>query len=106
MSASGRFVAFASDATNLLGSAVGMPNGTFQIFLRDRCLDGGVPLDGCTPSTTIVSTAADGGLGTASSDRPAIAAGGSATAFVSAAANLLGPGVDANNLLDVFVRDR
>jgi WD40-like Beta Propeller Repeat len=106
MSAGGRLVVFTSDATNLLGPAVGTPNGTFQIFLRDRCVDKGVPLDGCTPATTLVSAAPDKGLGTGSSGPAAIAASGSTTAFQSAAPNLLGPGVDANGVTDVFARDR
>ena len=80
MSANGRLVVFASDATNLLGPPVGAPNGTFQIFLRDRCLDNGVPIPGCTPATTLVSAAPDGGLGTASPAIPRIAANGATTA--------------------------
>jgi len=106
MSADGRLVVFTSDATNLVGPAVTAPNGTFQVFLRDRCLAKGVAIDGCTPTTTLVSAAPDGGLGTASSDRPAIAADGSAIGFVSVSENLLGPGVDANKKADVFVKDR
>ena len=103
----GRFVVFASDATNLLGNAVDQPNGTFQIFLRDRCVDGdGLPIPGCTAATTLVSSAPDAGRGTASSSHPALAENGSATAFLSSAANLLGPGVDTNGVADVFVRDR
>ena len=82
------------------------PNGTFQIFLRDRCLDKGVPIPGCTPATTLVSAAPDKGLGTGISSHPALAAKGPTTGFVSVAPNLLGPGVDANNLGDVFARDR
>jgi len=106
MSANGRLVVFASDATNLVGPAVGTPNGLVQVFMRDRCLDAGAPITGCTPATTILSLAPDRGLGIAPSDRPAIAAGGSATAFGSASPNLLGPGVDTNGKVDVFVRDR
>ncbi len=106
MSKNGRLVVFASNATNLLGPAVGAPTAVYQIFLRDRCRTDGVAIDGCTPSTTLVSAAPDKGLGTASSSQPAIAANGSTIGFVSAAPNLLGLGVDANNLNDVFVRDR
>jgi hypothetical protein len=106
MSAGGRLVAFASDATNLVGPAVGVPNGTFQIYLHDRCVDKGVAVPGCTASNTLVSAAPDKGLGTGVSSHPALAANGAATAFISAAPNLLGPGVDANNLADVFARDR
>ena len=106
MSANGRLVVFASDATNLLGNAVGVPNGTFQVFMRDRCIDKGLAIPGCTPATTLVSIAPDGAIGNGSSTLPAIAAGGSAAAFVSTATNLLGPGGDTNNLSDAFVRDR
>ena len=106
MSANGRLVAFASNATNLVGPAVGAPSAVYQVFLRDRCLADGVVIDGCTPATTLVSGAPDGGLGVGSSDRPAIAPGGATSAFISAAANLLGAGVDANGRSDVFVRDR
>lgn len=106
MSANGRLVVFASDATNLLGNAVGVPNGTYQVFMRDRCLADGVAIPGCTPATTLVSVAPDGAIGNGSSTLPAIAAGGNATAFGSAASNLLGPAVDTNNLSDAFVRDR
>jgi hypothetical protein len=106
MSAGGRLVVFASDANNLLGPAVGAPSGIMQVYLRDRCIDKGVAIDGCIASTTLVSSAPDKGLGTASSDRPAIAAYGATTAFVSAAGNLLGPGVDANGRTDVFAKDR
>jgi hypothetical protein len=106
MSANGRLVVFASDATDLLGNAVGAPNGTNQVFMRDRCLDKGFPIPGCTPATTLVSIAPDGAIGNGSSTLPAIAAGGNAAAFVSAASNLLGPGGDTNNLSDAFVRDR
>jgi hypothetical protein len=107
MSGDGRFVVFASDATNLVGAAVGVPNPALQqVFQRDLCRSNGVAVDGCTPATTIVSTAGDGGLGTASSDRPAIAANGASTAFASTAPNLLGTGIDTNGVRDVFVRDR
>ena len=50
---SGRFVAFASTATNL-GTASG---GVQQIYLRDLCTGQGST---CTPSTTLVSVASDG----------------------------------------------
>ena len=55
----------ASNATNLQGPAVGQPNATFQVFFRDRCLDAGVAIPGCTPSTTLVRKQPDEGLGRA-----------------------------------------
>jgi len=53
-----------------------------------------------------VSAAPDKGLGTGISSHPALAANGATTGFISVAPNLLGSGVDANNLSDVFARDR
>jgi hypothetical protein len=55
LSADGRFVAFDSDATNLVA---GGPSGVYRnVFVRDTCV--GAPA-GCTLSTTWVSVASDG----------------------------------------------
>src|SRR5262245_10752759 len=54
VSADGRFVAFASGATNLVADDT---NGAWDVFLRDTCL--GTP-SGCTPSTIRVSVASAG----------------------------------------------
>jgi Tol biopolymer transport system component len=92
LSRNGRFVAFASQASNLV---TGDTNGTLDAFVRDRW----------TGTTTRVSVGphgaqADGG---ASSD-PALSARGRFVAFSSDASNLV-PG-DTNGTGDVFVRDR
>ncbi len=54
ISADGRFVAFVSDASNLVP---GDTNDRFDVFVRDTCV--GAPL-GCTPSTLRASLASDG----------------------------------------------
>lgn len=97
MSADGRFVAFASYATNLVA---GDTNGFSDIFVRDTCI--GAP-PGCTPSTVLASMASDGsqGFGDVTSS-PAISADGRFVAFQSDS-NLV-PN-DTNADIDIFVRD-
>ena len=91
ISADGRFVAFQSNANNLVPGETNL--GT-DIFLRDR--EAG--------TTERVSLADDGGQADNGSFLPAISAGGRFVAFESYAANLV-PG-DTNRTVDVFVRDR
>jgi Tol biopolymer transport system component len=91
ISATGRFVVFASTA-NGLGPAV--PTGVVQIYLFDRE----------TGSTELVSRATSGTPGNASSGGAAISANGRFVAFASAASNLVDG--DTNGAVDVFVRDR
>ncbi|MBZ5701583.1 MAG: calcium-binding protein [Acidobacteriia bacterium] len=97
VSADGRYVAFQSDATNLVA---GPASGFADIYVRDTCL--GVP-SGCTPSTTRVSVANDGTLPNGNSRSPAISANGRYVAFDSSATNLMLN--DTNGWSDVFVRD-
>ncbi len=91
ISAGGRFVAFASNATNLVG---GDTNGVRDIFVRDV-------LSGVTERVSVSSQnlESDG-----ESLRPSISADGRYVAFRSIADNLV-PG-DSNATYDVFVRDR
>ena len=91
ISSSGRFVAFRSDATNLVANDT---NNNSDIFIRDRTL--GV--------TQRVSVDSDGDQANGDSVLPAISADGRFVAFSSEASNLVGG--DTNNLADVFVRDR
>jgi Tol biopolymer transport system component len=91
ISADGRFVAFASRASNLVS---GDTNGTWDVFVRDRL----------TGQTTRVSVASDGKEGNAFSFLPLISADGRFVAFTSEASNLV-PG-DTNHHWDVFVHDR
>lgn len=100
----GRYVAFQSNATNLVS---GSSTGFSDIFVRDTCL--GVPT-GCTATTIRVSVSSAGVLADGNSRRPSISATGRFVAFDSSATNLV-PG-DTNGtqgaltgLADVFVRD-
>ncbi|MGD9180132.1 MAG: hypothetical protein PVG15_01590 [Desulfobacterales bacterium] len=91
ISATGRFVAFRSDATNLVANDT---NNNSDIFVRDRTL--GV--------TQRVSVASDGTQANGDSILPAISSDGRFVAFSSEASNLVGG--DTNNQADIFVHDR
>ncbi|MGH8972346.1 MAG: TolB family protein, partial [Acidimicrobiia bacterium] len=101
MSRDGRFVAFESYATNLVGSGSGLPvigqftdaNGANDVFLHELA----------SGTTTLVSTTSDRRTGNGDSDRPSISGDGRFVAFNSIASNLAGN--DSNAKYDVFVRD-
>jgi len=90
ISADGRFVTFASDASNLVA---GDTNNRGDIFVRDLL----------TNTTTRVSVDSAGIQGNGISEFPSISADGRFVAFTSNASNLV-PG-DTNNSNDTFVRD-
>ncbi len=92
ISADGRFVAFHSDATNLVA---GDTNGFSDVFVRDR-------LSGTTERVSVDSGGAQGINGGSSS--ASISADGRFVAFDSYATNLVSG--DTNGHRDVFVRDR
>lgn len=87
ISGDGRFVAFQSDATNLVAND---RNGRTDIFVRDR-------VAGTTERLCGVE-------GNGASSHPSISDDGMLVAFASAASNLV-PG-DTNGFLDIFVCDR
>lgn len=91
VSANGRFVAFASDANNLVR---GDANGVTDIFVRDTCVGAAA---GCVPTTTRVSTGPDGIEPNGASSTPKISLDGRFVAFNSAATNLASD-VQLNNL--------
>jgi Tol biopolymer transport system component len=91
ISADGRFVAFTSIATNLVGND---GNGYPDVFVRDRA-------SGTTERISVDPAGGDGDLG---SSRSSISADGNYVAFESFASNLVAG--DANHWPDVFVRDR
>ncbi len=91
MSADGRFVAFYSNATNLVA---GDTNAHIDIFVRDRQAG----------TTERVSVDSVGVQTNADSYNPTISADGRYVAFYSLASNLV-PG-DTNTFADVFLRDR
>jgi Tol biopolymer transport system component len=90
LSGYGRYVAFASNASDLVA---GDGNGTTDIFVRDVR----------TGTTTRVSTNVTGGDANGHSDDAAISADGRYVAFTSVANNLVAAG--DNCCTDVFVRD-
>jgi archaellum component FlaF (FlaF/FlaG flagellin family) len=87
----GRYVAFASDASNLVPADT---NGQRDVFVRDLQ----------TGTTTRVSIASDGSQGNNISMSPTLSADGRYVAFTSWASNLV-PG-DTNETFDIFVHDR
>src|SRR5438445_6610436 len=91
LSADGRFVAFQSDATNLVP---GDTNGATDVFVRDRQ----------TGMTERVSVASDGTQANNASSYPVLSADGRFVAFHSAGTNLVAG--DTNGATEVFVHDR
>ena len=90
ISANGRYIAFFSDANNLVS---GDSNGQGDVFLRDTLLG----------STTLISVDSNGAQANGLSAVPAISADGRYVAFYSLASNLVSG--DSNTNLDIFVRD-
>jgi Tol biopolymer transport system component len=90
ISADGRYVAYYSEASNLVP---GDSNGSTDVFVYDRR----------SGATKRVSVAAAGQEASGDSVRPAIDGSGHLAAFESDASNLV-PG-DTNGFTDVFVRD-
>jgi len=114
ISADGRYVAFVSTATNLVGSDTNTSN---DIFVRDRDTDAdGVFDEAGAVSTTRVSLATGGIQANGGSAGPIISAYGRFVAFNSTASNLVTG--DTNNCViviinpinyncnDIFVHDR
>ncbi len=91
ISGDGRFVAFASAATNLVALDT---NGADDVFVHDLH----------TGQTTRVSTSSTGAAGNADSFRPSLSADGRFVAFASLADNLVPD--DSNGEVDIFVHDR
>ena len=89
--ANGRYVAFTSDATNLVPSDT---NGVADVFVRDRT----------SGQTTRVSVSTGGGQADGPSTLSAVSADGRYIAFTSLATNLVP--ADNNGQRDVFIHDR
>ena len=103
ISNSGRLVALASQATNLVAQNVA---GLGNIYVHDTCE--GTPVGACTPSTSLVSLANDGSVGNCGSPSQALSMtpDGRFVAFDSIATNLVpGDTFAACSFEDVFVRD-
>lgn len=91
ISVDGRYVAFASLASNLVP---GDTNGAYDVFVKDMQ----------TGLVEVVSVSDFGELGNAYSLQPSISADGRFVAFKSRASNLVAG--DTNDHYDIFVRDR
>jgi Tol biopolymer transport system component len=91
-SADGRFVAFVSNASNIVNE--GDRQNEFDVFVRDRSQG----------TVELVSISLTGTSGNADSSSPAISGDGNIVAFSSRASNLVDD--DQNGVEDVFVRDR
>jgi len=92
VSSNGQFIAFQSDAGNLVGND---GNGTGDVFLRDVTA-------GTTALVSVNAAGTDSGNGPSS--HPRVSADGRFVVFESLASDLV-PN-DTNGLSDVFVRDR
>jgi Tol biopolymer transport system component len=90
ISRDGRYVAFASAASNLVA---GDTNGFVDLFVRDLA----------TGRTTLLSRARDGGPTNNGSGEPSVSDDGGKVAFSSDATNLVAG--DTNGTTDVFVAD-
>jgi hypothetical protein len=97
ISATGRFVAFDSEAPNLVAE---LSNGVGTVLVRDTCIGA---TSACTPATHVVSGTWTEAAADAASFTPAISADGRFIAFASRAGNLL-PGV-RGGYQKIFVRD-
>jgi hypothetical protein len=80
-STNGQLVVFASISSNLV---TGLANTTSDIYLRRTC----VTLSGCIPSTTALSTDANGSSANGASSEPVIDSAGAHVAFTSKATNI------------------
>lgn len=91
ISADGRYVAFSSEARNLVD---GDTNNVSDVFVRDRL----------TGATERVSVASDGRQSDRSSSQASISADGRFIVFASDATTLVAS--DSNGVADIFVHDR
>lgn len=102
LSADGRYVAFASNASNLVP---GDTNGVEDVFVHDRDADeDGIFDEPGQIATTRVSLSSAGGQADSWSVYPDLSADGRYVVFQSDATNLV-PG-DTNFVYDIFVHDR
>lgn len=108
ISADGRFVAFGSLASTLLGPE-GDTNGSQDVFVADRCVSGGIPLE-CIPSLERIDVRPDGSQSSGGSvvgNEISLSADGRYVVWTQQAEDLLGVENDTNGAFaDVFVRDR
>jgi Tol biopolymer transport system component len=101
VSTDGRFVAFASAATNLVAKP---PSGR-QVYLRDTCAGAATQ---CTPQTSLVSIDESGSLASNDNILPSISSSGRFVAFLSVTSSkyaVKSAGNSNSGYRQVFVRD-
>jgi hypothetical protein len=97
ISADTRYVAFVGPVPDPTTDA---STGLDNVYVRDTCAGAAA---GCTPSTSLISVAADGTAADGESESPSMSADGRYVAFVSFADNLVAGG--ASGYGDIFLRD-
>lgn len=95
LSSTGEFVAFASDATNLVTTDT---NSLEDVFVRDTCAGN---TGTCTAKTALVSQSSTGAQSNGPSINPAISGNGHIAAFISFSNNLVSN--DTNGFENVFL---
>jgi hypothetical protein len=95
LSADGRYVAFVSQADNLVS---GDTNGYGDVFVFDRSLR-------VTTRVSVSSSGAEANEASSSDWAPSISADGRYVTFDSMASNLVAVGQDTNDVTDVFIHD-
>ncbi len=93
-SADGQWIAFQSEAGDLLEAVSADTNRVSDIYLRDR--PAGI--------TSLISVSTNGTAGNGPSKNPRISADGRFVVFESAASDLVAD--DTNRVVDIFIRDR
>jgi hypothetical protein len=114
LSGDGRYVAFVSRATNLMGEPTAVTDASFggdsvgtpaasgfpEIYVRDLC--NRTP-SGCVPQTERITVAADGTTADGPSSHPSLSGDGRYVAFESSATNLVAGAVHSGP--QIYVRD-
>jgi hypothetical protein len=102
ISGDGRYVAFASNATNLVAGASASNAPQWSVYVRDLCVGADAP-QGCVTQTQLVSVGVNGSVAVGASYSPSLSSDGRFVAFVSMASNLVA-GLSTSDT-EVYVRD-
>jgi hypothetical protein len=94
VASAGRFVTFASTATNLIAGI----GPTQQVYMYDTCLTGNVITTGCAPAIYLVSTGDGTTPGNALSETPSISLGSTTVAANSTSGEFIAFASRASNL--------
>ena len=99
ISGDGRYVAFASDSTNMVAQTVAFG----EVYFHDTCIGAAAA---CTPATTLAAIAYDGSMPNGFTNHQSMSADGRYIAFSSAAPDLVpGDTFPVNGGGDIIVRD-